>query len=85
MGRATSQTDVPNLHEQVNLPKCAFCAKPVDPEGPFAYRKVVGWERKRDQGGTNAIRLRVPQPEFACEFCINKETKGINARQGSLL
>lgn len=69
----------------INLPKCAFCGTPVDPDQPTVYRKVVGWERKRDQGGTNAIRLRVPQPEFACQFCIDKESRGVSASQGALI
>ena len=69
----------------INLPNCVFCDTPVDPANPSVHRRVIGWEKSRDQGGTNAVRLRVPLNEFACGACVDLESKGISSKQRSLM
>ena len=62
---------------------CTFCGSPINPDRD--YRKVTGWERRRDQGGTNAIRLREPTNEWACMACINLQAKGPGLAQTALI
>lgn len=61
---------------------CAFCGRPID-RPTTAYQKVEGWDRHRRAGGTNALTLRRPLPEYACEGCIAIQKAG--AGQESLL
>jgi hypothetical protein len=64
--------------------KCTFCSAQITPSRD--YRKVEGFERKRDGGGTNAIRLRVVKDEWACMHCIDRQTRDhVNVHQDSLL
>jgi len=69
----------------VALATCTFCGQEVDPGGRGVYRRVRGWERKRDQGGANVIHLREELDEFACSSCVDRLKRGIPARQGALL
>lgn len=63
---------------------CALCGDPVtNPENHF--RKVEGWEQRREQGGTNALRLREPKDSYAHSWCVDRESRHLNARQGELL
>lgn len=62
--------------------RCTFCGGEISVNRD--YQKVEGFERKRDGGGTNAIRLRQPKGEWACTSCIDKESRGINAQQSGL-
>lgn len=55
----------------------------IDPDRD--YRRVIGWEKRRDQGGTNALRGREPLGEWACIFCVEKLAKGLTPGQHSLL
>jgi hypothetical protein len=61
---------------------CEFCSRPISTTRD--YQLVEGYERKRDGGGTNALRLRRPKGKWACMFCIDKEAKGIAANQEGL-
>ncbi len=45
------------------------------------WSKVTGWEKKRDQGGTNHVALRQPLNEFMCVGCMDKLKSGVSARQ----
>lgn len=63
---------------------CVFdCGTEIDPDRD--YRKVVGFERHRQQGGTNALRLRQPQDEWACRWCVERQAKGLAVGQGTML
>ena len=57
--------------------RCAFCHEPVDTDRPGAFRRVTGWEKNRDQGGTNAVALRQPHDDWACAPCIDLAVKGL--------
>lgn len=63
---------------------CAFCGEPVNPKAKSTHQKVMGWERKRSQGGANQIILREPLPEFAHRDCIDIAKMGIHQSQGNL-
>lgn len=63
--------------------KCVFCESVVKPEQD--YRRVIGWERSRSQGGTNALRLRKQLEQWACRWCIEKMVKGIAVGQEALM
>lgn len=49
------------------------------------FRKVVGWEKPRAEGGTNMIALRQPQDVYACWSCIDRLRKGLDPLQESLV
>ena len=56
------------------------CGTTIDPNQDF--RKVVGWERRRDGGGTNALRLRQPQQSGPVASACT--ARGMAAQQGSI-
>jgi hypothetical protein len=62
--------------------KCTFCGGRISVTRD--YQRVEGYERRRNQGGTNALRLRQPKGEWACTSCVDKEARGIAATQGGL-
>jgi hypothetical protein len=64
---------------------CVYCGGSIDAE--HDYHAIVGWEKRRSGGGTNAIALReTAKPDrWACEDCINKLKRGVTPEQGSLL
>jgi hypothetical protein len=49
------------------------------------YRKVTGWEKRRAQGGTNALRGRETHDVWACRFCVDKQARGIAPEQTALI
>jgi hypothetical protein len=49
---------------------CSLCGVEI-PSAASAYQKIIGWAQPRSQGGTNALRLRVPLDEYACAICID--------------
>lgn len=59
---------------------CSYCSANIDPAS--AYQEVVGWEAKRGQGGTNALRCRKPQQKWACASCVNADQKGRLNQEG---
>lgn len=61
---------------------CAFCGQEIATTRT-AYREVVGWERNRAQGGTNALALRKPLDRWAHSSCIDK-AKTVGHGQGEL-
>ena len=67
------------------LVACALCGEPVDAYSRLTYRRVVGWEKPRSAGGTNALALRQPLNTYAHSECIDKARRGIDAKQGVLL
>jgi hypothetical protein len=64
--------------------KCTLCGAPIGDDGRV-YHEVVGFERDRKQGGTNALRCRRRTGRVAHPFCVDREAHQIGATQGSLL
>jgi hypothetical protein len=65
---------------------CTECGKELDQNLPGAWWvQVIGWERKREQGGTNHVALRVQQEVFMCNACMVLRQAGISPKQGALL
>jgi hypothetical protein len=62
---------------------CEFCAEPLDADKPGTYQHVSGWEQRRAQGGTNAIRLPQRALRFAHGPCVDLAVRGLS-RQGVL-
>lgn len=58
-------------------PTCHYCGKGII--GPV-YQRVCGWARWRNEGGTNALRLRVTKDSFACRTCLDLVDSGIDPR-----
>lgn len=54
---------------------CMYCLREIEPSR--AYRRVIGWERRREGGGTNALRGRRPTNDFACTRCIDRIVLGL--------
>lgn len=68
---------------KVFVPKCSICGEDVIPA--MDYRKVVGWERIRHQGGTNAISNREPLNEWAHKRCLDRRRSGVADGQTALV
>lgn len=62
--------------------KCMYCGKEISLNRD--YQRVTGFEKRRNQGGTNALRLREPQEEWACMFCVDRQAAGLNVNQEGL-
>jgi len=56
--------------------RCAICLDPVDPLDRFVWQKVIGWEQRRQQGGTNHVALRQTRDEFAHAHCVRLARSG---------
>lgn len=63
---------------------CHYCGDPVDTDARTTFQRVEGWERKRDQGGTNAIIGRQVRQSWACYTCIDRLRHGIDPAQQTL-
>jgi len=63
--------------------KCALCDAPIGDSR--IYHEVVGFERDRKQGGTNALRVRRRTGRVAHFFCVDREEQKTSALQESLL
>ena len=57
----------------------------VETSGADAYRKEVGYERRRAAGGTNAIHQRRPTDTWCCGSCMRKLARNLNPAQEALL
>jgi hypothetical protein len=55
---------------------CAICGERVDADALGTYHRVQGWEVRRKQGGTNALKLRESLFEFAHRTCIEAAARG---------
>lgn len=63
---------------------CAICGDEVDDRRTEPYTEVTGWERRRDQGGTNALALRKPTGRAMCSSCMERMKMGLAPGQLSL-
>jgi hypothetical protein len=66
--------------DAVALLVCVFCGEPIT-SVRTSFRKVTGWERHRDAGGTNALALREPTDEWACWACVDRQRHGVAPMQ----
>lgn len=64
---------------------CSFCREEIDPTLDGVWQKITGWEKRRNQGGTNAIAMREPLQEFMHATCMILLKRGLTAQQGSLM
>lgn len=55
--------------------RCFYCNTLIDSDARGIYQYVSGWERKRAQGGTNALRAATRRERWACHACIEKLVK----------
>lgn len=58
---------------------CEFCGEQLDADRAGTYQHVSGWEGRRVQGGTNAIRLPKREYRFAHGTCVDVAVKGLPA------
>jgi hypothetical protein len=64
---------------------CAKCGRSMDERIETVWRQVIGWEKKREQGGTNHLALREPLNQYCCNGCMTLLAAGIDPAQESLL
>jgi len=65
--------------------KCVECQREIDERIETVWTKVVGWEKKREQGGTNHLALREPLGENLCQGCMTLMQQGLSTGQQSLV
>ena len=63
---------------------CALCESEIT-SGDRAYQEVVGYEQRRAQGGTNALRLRRLTGRVAHAECVARASQGVSPDQEALL
>ena len=49
------------------------------------YHEVIGWEKPRRGGGTNALALRRLTGKVACSGCISRKKSKISPGQQTLV
>jgi len=59
---------------------CILCGGPVTEHQQVEFQ-VVGFERPRAQGGTNALRLRRRTGNVAHRDCVDKEARGLTGQE----
>lgn len=63
---------------------CERCDGPInDPERCF--EQVTGWVKKREQGGTNSLRLKESLHRYMHTSCMELEVRGIPRGQSTLV
>ena len=65
--------------------KCVECQREIDERVETVWTKVVGWEKRREQGGTNHLALREPLNEYCCAGCMMLMQQGLSTGQQSLV
>jgi hypothetical protein len=64
---------------------CVECARPTHVEASGTAHEVVGFERYRDQGGTNHVLFRHRTGRVMCDRCATAKQATGNAGQEALL
>jgi len=64
---------------------CFYCQKHIPHhELDRCFRQVIGWEKHRTKGGTNALAMREPQQVWMHSSCMSLYKRGIVHGQTSL-
>jgi hypothetical protein len=68
---------------------CPFCGQQVDPQSPYTWQRVVGWQRMagvRASGkhGGSDIRLRETRQEWAHPACVTLTKDGLLHQEAML-
>jgi hypothetical protein len=63
--------------------RCSGCGKGI-PRGHSRWYGITGYERPRQEGGTNAVSLRRRTGRVLCLACKAKLDAGISLDQSSL-
>jgi hypothetical protein len=63
---------------------CSTCNRKISGTEIF-WQQVLGWEKKREAGGTNHVALRKPIERFMCAGCMTLKQSGIHPGQTSLV
>jgi hypothetical protein len=65
---------------------CFHCGQPIGRDDlDRCWRKVSGWEKHREQGGTNALALREVEDLWMHNSCMLLAKRGIAPGQGTLV
>ncbi len=65
--------------------RCSTCGSDIDERVDKPWTEVVGWERHRNQGGTNHLALRKPTGRAMCKRCMMKLQAGLDPGQLSIV
>lgn len=71
------------MHDPYIL-RCNECGRPMDERVEVVWTKVEGWEKRRQQGGTNHVAMRRPLPEHMCNACMTIALDSGNPHQQTL-
>lgn len=63
---------------------CSTCTRDIDERKEKPWTEVIGWERRRDQGGTNHVAMRKPTGNAICNECMIRLQAGLAPGQLSL-
>lgn len=63
---------------------CSECGNPLNPNAPEGvYEEIVGWDKRRNQGGQNHVRLRKPTGRVMHVSCMTRLLNGIATQQST--
>lgn len=63
---------------------CDQCGRELDDRFETVWCLVEGWEKKRDQGGTNHVAMRRPLNQYRCNGCMSLMQAGLSSAQETL-
>jgi phosphoribosylformylglycinamidine (FGAM) synthase-like amidotransferase family enzyme len=64
---------------------CIQCGRELNERIETVWTKVLGWEKRRNQGGTNHLALRQQLDLYCCNGCMTLMQQGLNPGQQSLM
>lgn len=66
------------------IQRCSICGRDMTVAAEV-YHEVIGWEKPRRGGGTNALALRRLTGKVACSGCISRKKSKISPGQQTLV
>lgn len=63
---------------------CEKCGRRIFERTETYWNYVHGWEKKREDGGTNHLALREPQDKYCCNGCMMLMQSGLDPGQQAL-
>jgi hypothetical protein len=63
---------------------CHKCGRELNEKTETVWNMVVGWEKRREAGGTNHIALRRRKDLYCCNGCMTLMLDGLSPAQEAM-
>jgi hypothetical protein len=65
---------------------CSICKRhEVDAQSPHTWRRMTGWARKGQNGGSDVAAREWLGAAFACDVCVRRLQQGVSPLQEELV